>query len=121
VVDVAKGHIDALNWMNKRIADGPATGSAGAAGGAARGVYDTFNFGTGNGVTVFELVHAMEKAAGKTVPLVVGPRRPGDLTQSYCDPAKALRVLGWKAELSLDAMCEDAWRWQSKNPKGYDT
>ena len=103
VVDVARGHIDALSWMAKQEG----------------GLIDVFNFGTGNGVTVRELVSAMERASGRTVPLVVGPRRPGDLTQSYCLPEKAARVLGWKARLSLDEMCEHAWKWQSGNPNGF--
>jgi UDP-glucose 4-epimerase len=103
VVDVARGHLDALAWMGKQ----------------SGGLLDTFNFGTGNGVTVFELVHAMERASGKKVPLSVGPRRPGDLTQSFCVPEKAARVLGWKAQLSLDDMCRDAWKWQSENPNGF--
>lgn len=88
--------------------------------GSSRGVFDRFNFGTGNGVTVFELVAGMERASGKKVPYAVGPRRPGDLVQSYCDPTKAATVLGWKAELDLDRMCVDAWRWQSANPHGYE-
>lgn len=114
VVDVARGHLDALTWMTKALAD------AAAAGAPSPRICERFNFGTGNGVTVFELTAAMERASGKKVPLVVGPRRDGDLTTVYCDPAKAERVLGWKASLGLDAMCEDAWRWQSLNPHGYE-
>lgn len=103
VVDVARGHIDALAWMAKQ----------------SGGLCDVFNFGTGNGVTVFELVSAMERASGKKVPLIVGPRRDGDLTASYCVPDKALKVLGWKAKLDIDDMCRDAWKWQSGNPNGF--
>jgi len=108
VVDVARGHIDALTWMTKTAA---ATG---------KGVLDRFNFGTGRGTTVFELVSAMEKASGLKVKMDVGPRRSGDLVQSYCDPAKAEKVLGWKAVYDIDRICEDAWRWQSRNPRGYE-
>jgi len=115
VDDVARGHLDALNWMNSALE------AAASAGAPSPPICERFNFGTGNGVTVFELVAAMERASGKKVPLVVGPRRDGDLTTVYCDPAKAERVLGWKAKLSLDRMCEDAWRWQSNNPHGYET
>lgn len=79
-----------------------------------------FNFGTGRGSTVYELVHAMERASGQKIPCVVGPRRDGDLLESYCDPSKAERVLGWRPRYDLDRMCEDAWRWQSANPSGYD-
>lgn len=85
-----------------------------------KGVLDRFNFGTGRGTTVFELVSAMEKASGLKVKMEVGPRRSGDLVQSYCDPAKAERVLGWKAVYDIDRICEDAWRWQSRNPRGYE-
>lgn len=68
----------------------------------AAGLCEAFNFGTGNGVTVFELVAAMEKASGKKVPLIVGPRRPGDLTSSYCVPAKALKVRAASSKWPLD-------------------
>lgn len=108
VVDVARGHIDALKWMQKTVAEG------------ASKVCEVFNFGTGNGVTVFELIDSMERASGKKVAYSVGPRRDGDLTQSYCDPAKAEAVLGWKAIYDLDTMCRDAWKWQSENPNGYE-
>ena len=106
VDDVAAGHVKALDWLR------------GGDGGARAGV-EAFNFGTGVGATVKELVAAMERAAGKPVPCVVGPRRAGDLVESYCKPDKALAVLGWRAERSLDDMCADAWRWQAANPAGY--
>ena len=75
----------------------------------------------GDNDSLSALVAAMERAAGKAVPVVVGPRRAGDLPESYCLPDKAARVLGWRAERSLDDMCADAWRWQAANPMGYDT
>jgi UDP-glucose 4-epimerase len=87
---------------------------------SGKGVYDVFNFGTGKGSSVFELISALEKAAGKKVNYFVGPRRDGDLLQSYCDPTKAATVLGWKAAFGLDKICEDAWRWQSNNPEGFE-
>ena len=105
VVDVARGHIDALAWMSKQD--------------PSKGLLDTFNFGTGNGVTVLELIAGMERASGQKVPAVLGPRRLGDLKESFCVPEKAASVLGWKAKLSLDDMCVDAWRWQSGNPNGF--
>jgi UDP-glucose 4-epimerase len=118
VEDVARGHVLALDWMR-----GKAAGAAPAAPAAPAPAEDVevFNFGTGRGVTVKELVAAMERAAGKAVPVVVGPRRAGDLPESFCLPDKAARVLGWRAERSLDDMCADAWRWQAANPMGYDT
>lgn len=75
-------HLDALRWVE--------TEASSRAPGA--GVYDVFNFGTGRGSTVFELVHAMERASGQKVALEVGPRRPGDLTASYADPSKVGRM-----------------------------
>jgi UDP-glucose 4-epimerase len=68
---------------------------------------------------VLEAVHAFERASGKPIPYKILPRRPGDAAVCYCDPARAERELGWKAARDLDAMCRDAWRWQSQNPQGY--
>ena len=81
VVPLSCRHLDALRWVEKEA----------AARGA--GIYDVFNFGTGKGSTVFELVHAMERASGQKVLVEVGPRRPGDLTASYADPSKVSGTL----------------------------
>ena len=78
-----------------------------------------FNLGTGIGYSVLDILHAFEKACGKTLPYVIDPRRPGDVATCYSDPTKAREVLGWVAEKSLTDMCADAWNWQSKNPNGY--
>ena len=75
--------------------------------------------GTGVGYSVLDIIHNFEKACGKTLPYKITDRRPGDAAMCYSDPSKAERELGWKAERGIDKMCEDAWRWQSKNPKGY--
>lgn len=112
VVDLAVGHLDALAWMDKEI-------QARAAAGKPAGFCDVFNLGTGNGVSVLELVHAMEEASGKKIPVVLGARRAGDVTAAYAAPTKAATVLGWKAKYDIKKMCEDAWRWQSNNPDGY--
>jgi UDP-glucose 4-epimerase len=117
VMDVAQGHIDALTWLDAE----QDKARAAAPGAPPPGILDVFNFGTGNGTTVLELVHAMERAAGKPVNRVMGPRRAGDLDMAYANPEKALRVLGWKCRRSLDDICADAWRWQVSNPMGYDT
>lgn len=77
------------------------------------------NLGTGVGYSVLDMVHAFERASGKPVPYQVAPRRAGDIAACYADPALALALLGWRAERGLDAMCTDAWRWQSNNPNGY--
>ena len=101
VVDLAIGHLKALNKINAE---------AGA---------HIYNLGTGNGYSVFEMVTAFEKAADKPVPYEVKPRRPGDIAACYAAPEKALNELGWQAERGIDEMMEDTWRWQSNNPNGY--
>ena len=65
------------------------------------------------------MVRAFELASGKPVPYQVAPRRPGDIAACYAEPTAALQLLGWRAERGLDAMCADAWRWQSGNPTGF--
>ena len=102
VVDLAKGHIKAV----EKAMD-------------AQGVF-TYNLGTGTGYSVLDLVHAFEKAYGKPLPYRIVDRRPGDVAECYADPSKAYEELGWKAELDVNRMCEDSWRWQKNNPKGYD-
>ena len=82
-------------------------------------MFDTFNFATGRGTSVLELVAALEKASGKKVPVVFGPRRVGDLAECYCKLDKAVSVLGWKPEYGIEEMCADAWRWQIANPEGF--
>ena len=77
------------------------------------------NLGTGQGVSVLELVEGMGKATGKPVPYEFAPRRPGDVATVYADASLASDLLGWKANLGVDEMCADTWRWQSTNPYGY--
>ena len=102
VVDLAIGHVKAIEY----IFTNPGL--------------DIINLGTGRGYSVLEMVHAFSKASGKDVPYEIKPRREGDIAMCYADPAKAAKVLGWKAERGLDEMCEDTWRWQSQNPLGYN-
>jgi len=101
VVDLARGHVAALNKLR------------------ALGGVQTWNLGTGRGVSVLDMVHAFEAASGKKVPYQIVARRAGDVAQCWADPARAARELGWRAEYDLSRMCEDAWRWQSGNPDGY--
>lgn len=101
VVDLAKGHVKAIEGMEK-----------------LEGV-NIFNLGTGTGYSVLDIIKAFNKACGKELPYVIDPRRPGDIAQCYSDPSKAFKVLGWKAQKSLNDMCADSWNWQSKNPDGY--
>ena len=68
---------------------------------------------------MLELVAAFERASGKPVPYQVVPRRPGDVASCYAAPGLAEALLGWQAELGIDAMCADTWRWQAGNPRGY--
>ena len=65
------------------------------------------------------MVRAFEYASGRPVPYRIAARSPGDIAACYADPKLALDLLGWKAECGLEAMCADAWRWQSGNPNGY--
>jgi UDP-glucose 4-epimerase len=80
---------------------------------------EIFNLGTGVGSSVLDVVHAYEKAVGHELPYEIKPRRAGDIATNYADCTKAREVLGWQAQYDLAKMCEDSWRWQSKNPNGY--
>lgn len=100
VVDLAKGHIKALQALDEpRLL--------------------TVNLGTGQGYSVLEIVATLAQASGRPIPYDIVDRRPGDVAQCYADPALALELLDWRAELDLARMCEDSWRWQSQNPEGY--
>lgn len=101
VVDLAIGHIKAIEKLN----DNP-------------GIV-TYNLGTGVGYSVLDVIKNYEKACNKKLPYVITDRRPGDIPITYADPSKAYKELGWKAERGIDKMCEDSYRWQSKNPNGY--
>lgn len=101
VMDLAEGHVKALEWLDRDLG------------------IKAFNLGTGKGYSVLDMLHAFEKACGHKLPYVLTDRRPGDVACCYADPTLAAEELGWRAELSLEAMCADAWRWQSNNPKGY--
>ena len=82
--------------------------------------YKVYNIGTGRGTSVLELVKAFEKASGRDVPYQVTPRRAGDIAACYADPGLAEKELGWRAELTIEDACRDAWNWQSNNPNGYN-
>ena len=69
---------------------------------------------------MLDVVNAFSKACGKEIPYEIVDRRPGDIATCYADPTKANEELGWNAERGIDEMCEDSWRWQSNNPKGYE-
>jgi len=80
----------------------------------------TVNLGTGRGSSVLEVVDAFAKASGRQIPLRVGPRRGGDVSECYADPRKAEALLGWKAKRTIADMCTDHWRWQQNNPFGFE-
>ncbi|MGI6656977.1 MAG: UDP-glucose 4-epimerase GalE [Desulfobulbus sp.] len=103
VVDLARGHLAALEKLREK---------------PGRVVY---NLGTGRGYSVLEMVAAFARASGRPIPYVIAPRRSGDIAQCYADPSLAARELGWQAEYDLEAMCADAWHWQSQNPDGFRT
>lgn len=94
VVDLAKGHINALNYIQNN-----------------KGI-EAINLGTGKGYSVYEVVRAFEEACGKTIPYVIESRRPGDIAVCYANVEKAAKILGWHAELGIEEMCEDTWRWE---------
>lgn len=105
VVDLAKGHVKALQaFENDKV-----------------GNLYTVNLGTGIGYSVLEVVNAFSKASGKEVAYKIVDRRPGDIACCYANPALAKELLDWQAEFGIQAMCDDTWRWQSNNPMGYKT
>ena len=103
VVDLAKGHVAAVQYVLKHSG------------------CEVFNLGTGTGYSVLDMVKAFNAANGIDLPYKIVDRRPGDLAVCYADPAKSAEKLGWKAEKDLTDMCRDSWNWQSKNPNGFGT
>lgn len=102
VVDLAKGHVCALNAIERKC-------------GLA-----VYNLGTGQGYSVLDVVKAFERVNGVEVPYQIMPRRAGDIATCYSNPAKAKDELGWEAQYGIDEMCRDSWNWQKNNPNGYD-
>jgi UDP-glucose 4-epimerase len=102
VEDLAAGHVAALDRLG--TTDQPVS---------------TWNLGTGRPTSVKEMLDAFSRACGRDLPYEVAPRRPGDIAESYADPARAQAELGWTADRTVDQMCADSWRWQSQNPDGY--
>ena len=100
VVDLAKGHVKALEKLEKE----------------EKGLY-IYNLGTGKGYSVLDMVKAFEKATGQKVPYKIAPRRAGDIATCYADPKKAKEELGWQAEKTLEDMCLDSWNYIQKNSR----
>jgi len=103
VVDLAEGHVAALDRLEQQPAS------------------FVVNLGTGRGYSVLELVHAYERASGRSIAFEFAPRRAGDVAACYADPTLAQKMLGWRATRELDAMCADSWRWQTLNPNGFES
>uniref|UniRef100_A0AAF5Q0D4 UDP-glucose 4-epimerase n=2 Tax=Wuchereria bancrofti TaxID=6293 RepID=A0AAF5Q0D4_WUCBA len=103
IVDLARGHVAALNRLNKQQNCG----------------CEVYNLGTGKGYSVLEMVAAFEKASGQQIKTENTFPRTGDVACIYCDPLLAAQKLGWKCEYGLEEMCLDLWNWQVKNPNGY--
>jgi UDP-glucose 4-epimerase len=101
VVDLARGHLAALNYLREEQAS------------------ITVNLGTGRGVSVKELADTFACVTGVAVPYRFADRRPGDVASCYADTTLAYEALGWRAQLGVERMCLDAWRWQSSNPEGF--
>jgi len=101
VMDLAEGHVAALNHLNRK------------------GGLLTVNLGAGKGVSVLEMVRAFEHTSGRSIPYRIVDRRPGDVAQSWADTEMASRVLGWKSLRGIGEMCADTWSWQSKNLRGF--
>lgn len=103
VVDLAKAHLAALNYLEHEQQS------------------FTANIGTGRGYSVLEVIAAYEKASNQPIPYQLAPRRPGDVACCYADPSLAARLLGWRAIYDLEKICADSWHWQSQNPQGFQT
>ncbi|MCL1040959.1 UDP-glucose 4-epimerase GalE [Shewanella marisflavi] len=101
VVDLAKGHLKALEKLNTQPG------------------LVTYNLGTGQGYSVLDMVKAFEKACGRSIAYQIAPRRPGDIAACYADPHKAQSELNWQATHSIEDMANSSWHWQSSNPNGY--
>ena len=101
VCDLAKGHVCAINKLNENPG------------------LVIYNLGTGCGSSVYDVLHAFERAYGKPIPYVVGPRREGDIARNYTKVDKAYKEIGFKAVYNIEDMARDHWNWQKKNPNGY--
>jgi len=102
VMDLAEGHVAAVSYLLREQQS------------------LTVNLGTGQGISVLDLVKAFERASGRPIPYDIAPRRPGDLPAFWADATLARDRLGWQATRNLDQMCADSWRWQQANPQGFE-
>ncbi len=106
VVDLVKGHLKALQVLESEVFKG--------------GACKAYNLGTGQGYSVLEIIHSFEKITNKKINFKFVTRRAGDIAENYANPSLALKELGWSTEQNLTDMITDTWRWQTKNPRGYE-
>jgi UDP-glucose 4-epimerase len=104
VVDLARGHLRCLEYLNRL---------------EGKGICRSWNLGTGRGSSVMEMIQSFQRSSGVDIPYRIAPRRQGDQAVSFCDPSRAREELGWSPEYSVDSMCAHSWNWQSQNPNGY--
>ena len=104
IVDLAKGHLKALEYIKT----------------SSYGEFLPINLGTGHGYSVLEIVNTFSEVSGKDIAYDIIARRDGDVAECYADATLAFKKLRWKAELELEAMCRDTWRWQKNNPNGFN-
>jgi UDP-glucose 4-epimerase len=107
VVDLVRGHIQALKYLSQQR-DHEGAGSVA-----------TYNLGTGRGYSVLDIINTFKEVTGRDIPYRVVARRPGDVAMCYADPTRAQHDLQWRATLDIQAMVADTWRWQINNPNGY--
>ena len=126
VVDLARGHVAALDWMGGKVGTGAPSGPGAfqgeaSADGSRRGV-GIFNLGTGKGSSVLDVIHAFERACGREVSRTKSsPAAPETSPRTMPHATRHTKSWGWVAQYDLDRMCADSWRWQSMNPDGYAT
>ena len=104
VVDLAFGHVKAIDYLNSKNEINPLI----------------VNLGTGKGYSVLQMIKAFEEASGKKVPYKIVDRRAGDIASCFADPSYAKEVLNWEASRTIEDMCKDSWNWQKNNPNGYE-
>ena len=104
MVDLAFGHVKAIDYLNSKNEINPLI----------------VNLGTGKGYSVLQMIKAFEEASGKKVQYKIVDRRAGDIASCFADPSYAKEVLNWEASRTIEDMCKDSWNWQKNNPNGYE-
>ena len=105
VMDLAEGHVAAIDWLESQLSQGS--------------ICQAFNLGTGNSLSVLELLHEFFLSTGVKLNYKIVDRREGDIAECYADPSFANQILNWKTKRGLKEMIEVGWKWQTLNPNGY--